>query len=145
MAQERLLKRRLLLVENHDVFARVVVEQFLGDFHVTTVSSLRQARKALREEERFACVLVDHDLDDGKGDEVVRLARAQRPDAVVVWISAHEVGNERLGCAGAHAVCRKADFERIPEMLAGLLAARPLSSGGVRGDGRRCTSGSDGE
>lgn len=50
---------------------------------------------------RFDAVLVDYDLDDGKGDELVRWVRASQPSQKLVGVSARDAGNERLSAAGS--------------------------------------------
>jgi DNA-binding response OmpR family regulator len=62
---------KILFVENHAVFAANVVREFLSRHAVTVVPSIAAARQA-RVAASFDVVLVDYDLDDGKGDEFVR-------------------------------------------------------------------------
>ena len=57
----------ILYVENHAVFAASVVHQFLSQHSVTVVSGLSAAHRALKDG-NFDLLLVDYDLDDGKGD-----------------------------------------------------------------------------
>jgi DNA-binding NarL/FixJ family response regulator len=113
----------ILDVENHPHFARIVVRQFLAAHAVTIVPSLAAAHAALAAAD-FAVVLVDFDLDDGKGAELVcALANAeQRP--FVVAVSAHETGNQALVEAGADAVCSKSEFQRIAGVIEGLCGSR---------------------
>jgi len=110
-------KVNILLVENHSTFARVVTDQFLGEYKVTIVGSIAAARTAVERDATYEYVLVDYDLDDGKGDELVRAVRTTSPDSAVVGISAHDRGNQQLLAAGASAACSKADFKRIAELL----------------------------
>lgn len=115
---------RLLLVENHAVFAATVTTCFLAAYDVVTVPSRAAARRAL-EGSRFDVALVDYDLDDCKGDEIVRLVRASWPKMVVVGISSHDAGNEALRRAGATACLAKASFAQIGSLLARLSASPP--------------------
>ena len=112
----------LLWVENHPQFARVAARQFLGGHTVTIVPSLAAARAALAGGS-FGVVLIDFDLDDGKGEELVRELRASPDRPWVVAASSHEAGNRALVEAGADAVCGKLQFARIGEVL-GQLAER---------------------
>jgi DNA-binding response OmpR family regulator len=106
---------RILFVENHLPFARGVMRQFLAEHEVTLVPTLAEARQALADP--FHVVLVDYDLDDGQGDELVReLRRAGNPLRVIA-VSSHDAGNEALIAAGADAVCGKLDFARIGSLL----------------------------
>ncbi len=110
-------KERLLLVENHEAFAQLVTQQFLADYDVEVVKSVRGALAALKADTNYDYILVDYDLDDGKGDEVVRAASELAPSASVVGVSAHETGNQRLREAGAVATCAKRDFAQIGDIL----------------------------
>jgi DNA-binding response OmpR family regulator len=107
---------KLLWVENHATFARLAARQFLATHAVTIVPTLAAARAALAST-NFDAVLIDYDLDDGKGVELMRELRqaAQRPWLVAV--SAHPVGNQALREAGTDAVCGKLEFTRIAEVL----------------------------
>ena len=56
----------ILLVENHRIFAEIVVNEFMSDYEVMRVSTIKEASVKLLHE-KFDRVLVDYDLDDGKG------------------------------------------------------------------------------
>jgi hypothetical protein len=62
-------------------------------------------------------VLVDYDLPDGKGTEVLAHLQAQRFRGRIVAVYSHEDGNQALVASGAHATCAKRDFLRIREVL----------------------------
>jgi DNA-binding NarL/FixJ family response regulator len=106
----------LLWVENHDQFARTATRQFLADHVVTVVPSLAAAREALARG-LFEVVLIDFDLDDGKGDELVRELKASPTCPKVIATSSHEDGNRALMEAGADAVCSKLKFAAINQVL----------------------------
>jgi CheY-like chemotaxis protein len=108
---------RLLWVENHAVFARVAGKQFLAAHTVTVVPSLTAARTLLTEQ-TFDAVLLDYDLDDGKGSELLAFLAGLASRPVVIATSAHEDGNNALLRAGADAVCPKAGFASIEAVLA---------------------------
>src|SRR2546429_45026 len=103
---------RILYVENHRVFAEGVRQQFLAEHEVTIVESLAAARQALKLD-TFDLLLVDYDLDDGKGDELVRALRDTGDKVPVVAASSHQAGNVALLKAGASVVCSKMDFDNI--------------------------------
>jgi DNA-binding response OmpR family regulator len=109
----------LLWVENHPAFTRYA-RAFLAAYDVTVAPSLAAAREALGQQQ-FDVVMVDFDLDDGKGTDLVRevVARAERP--VVVAVSAREDGNAALLAAGADAACGKLGFARIAGVLRDLM------------------------
>lgn len=106
----------ILYVENHPTFAQVVIASFLEDYAVTVVPSLAAARAAL-EAAAFDVLLVDYDLDDGKGAELVRELRRAEYRGLIVAASAHEEGNTELVRAGANAVCAKTQFAGINGVL----------------------------
>jgi DNA-binding NarL/FixJ family response regulator len=106
----------LLWVENHPQFARIAARQFLAGHDVTVVPSLAEARAALSGRS-FDIVLIDFDLDDGKGEALVRELCSAPGRPWVVATSSHEAGNRALVEAGADAVCSKLQFARIGEVL----------------------------
>ena len=114
---------RPLFVENHRVFADTVIQAFFPNDHVTVVASPRAVWDLALD--AFDAALVDYDLDDGKGDEVVRALEQRRPNLPVIAVSAHEGGNAMLTAAGADAVCAKIELARIREVLARVCAPRP--------------------
>jgi CheY-like chemotaxis protein len=107
---------QLLWVENHASFVRVAGRQFLSAHALTVVPSLAAARSAL-ETETFDAVLLDYDLDDGKGAELIPFLRQLPAVPVVIATSSHEDGNAALLAAGANAVCAKAKFATIEAVL----------------------------
>jgi DNA-binding response OmpR family regulator len=111
---------KILYVENHEVFAAQVCQQFLSAHRVRVVPTLAAARDALGSD-NYDLLIVDYDLDDGKGDELVRACRIQHPSLKIIAGSAHEAGNTVLVKAGASAVCGKMEFDRIAEVIASLV------------------------
>jgi len=107
---------KILYVENHEVFAANVTRQFLSQHAVTIVPSIAAARQA-RVEGKFDLLLVDYDLDDGKGDTFVREVRALGDNIAIVGVSSHEEGNAALQRAGALATCSKMQFDQIQSVI----------------------------
>jgi CheY-like chemotaxis protein len=107
---------KILFVENHEQFVRVVAGEFLADHEVTVAPSMAEAWGRLTEAS-FDVALVDYDLDDGKGDQLVNRIRRHSLPIRVVAVSSHDDGNKALLKAGADAVCSKLGFERISEVL----------------------------
>jgi CheY-like chemotaxis protein len=107
---------RVLWVENHAVFARMAGRQFLSAHDLTVVPSIDAAKDAVTGG-LFDAVLIDYDLDDGKGDELVRFVRQLPVRLPVVATSSHEDGNAALLAAGADATCPKARFAEIEAVL----------------------------
>ena len=107
---------KILFVENHPIFAKQVIDCFLSEHEVLVVPSLAQARIKLGED-RYEVVLVDYDLDDGKGAELIREFRAKGSQLRFIGVSAREDGNKALSEAGADAICSKMNFDRINRLL----------------------------
>jgi DNA-binding response OmpR family regulator len=111
---------RILYVENHAAFAETVRQKFLSEYSVTIVPSLSLARETLNESS-FDILLVDYDLDDGKGAELVREVRASAKRIAIVGVSSHAEGNAALLQAGADAICGKMEFDQIQSVVKWLL------------------------
>lgn len=111
---------KILYVENHAIFAQQVCQQFLSMHQVRVVSNLAGARQSLADE-KFDLLIVDYDLDDGKGDELVRACRVLHPTLKIIAASSHDAGNTALVKAGASAVCGKMEFSRIKSVIESLL------------------------
>lgn len=107
---------KILFVENHPEFARTVAAAFLGEHDLTIVPSIKAAMAALEQTE-FEVLLVDYDLDDGKGAELVGSIRGTGNSVRIIAISAKDEGNAKLTKAGANAVCQKSEFNRIGLLL----------------------------
>jgi DNA-binding response OmpR family regulator len=114
---------RLLYVEDHDRFRAIVIARFLSAHEVTVAGSLAEAR-AILASETFDGVLLDYDLPDGKGSELLEEIRGQWPDLPVIAASSHEAGNARLMAAGASATVGKLKFDRIGEVLEQVIQLR---------------------
>lgn len=107
---------KILFVENHKVFANLTAKRLLSLHTVTIVPSLALAREALKIE-KFDVVLVDYDLDDGKGTDLVRELQEQTKRPKVIAVSSHNEGNAALKHAGADAICSKQDFPNIDSVI----------------------------
>jgi len=115
---------RILYVENHPEFTAAVTSSFLADHEVVVVPTIADARAAIRTS-RFDVVLVDYDLDDGKGDELVRWVRMSARGTKVIAVSARDDGNQALVRAGADAACPKLSFSRIGSVIRELTGEGP--------------------
>jgi CheY-like chemotaxis protein len=111
---------RILFVDDHPEFTATVIAVFLAADDVTVVATVSEAIDRLTAG-RFDVVLVDYDLDDGKGDELVHWVRTSQPHQKLVGVSARDAGNERLSAAGVDAVCAKVAFSRIQAVLRDLV------------------------
>ena len=113
----------ILYIENHAIFADNVTRQFLSQHTVTIVPSLSAARRALAAN-IFDLLLVDYDLDDGKGDALVKELRTTDDSIVIIGVSSHEDGNTALRRAGATTICSKMQFDRIQGVIESLFHKR---------------------
>jgi DNA-binding response OmpR family regulator len=107
---------KILFIENHSIFAQQAIIHFLSAHQVTIVPSLSMARSSLAANQ-FDLLLVDYDLDDGKGEELVRELREAGNKIRIVEVSAREEGNAALLHAGVDAICSKMEFNRIQELI----------------------------
>jgi DNA-binding response OmpR family regulator len=120
---------RLLYVEDHAAFRAQVVPRFLADHHVTVAASLAEAR-ALLLDGTFDAVLLDYDLPDGKGIELLEELQEDGWSGWVVAVSSFQENNARLQAAGAHAAVSKMKFSEITAVLASLeRRLRPSTQG----------------
>ena len=106
----------ILFVENHMRFANITAQTFLAAHLVTIVSHISEAKRLLSQNV-FDVVLVDYDLDDGKGVELVRWLRERSVRSCIFAVSVHDEGNAALAQAGADAVCSKSNFKNIEKMI----------------------------
>ena len=106
----------ILFVENHTRFANITAQTFLAAHSVTIVSHISDAKKMLSQSV-FDVVLVDYDLDDGKGIELVRWIRERDIRSCVIAVSAHDQGNAALAQAGTDAICGKSNFKDIEKTI----------------------------
>jgi DNA-binding NarL/FixJ family response regulator len=103
-------------VENHQTFAEIVATRFLAEHEVVILSKVSESLSLLRQS-TFDAILVDYDLDDGKGSQLVECLRASGFAGVVVGVSSHDDGNQALLRAGANVICPKAEFQNISSVL----------------------------
>lgn len=108
---------RILYVEDQRVFADIVANQFLASHEVVIAGSVAAARAVFAADRAFDAVLVDYDLPDGKGAEVIRHLRSSGFAGVLVAVSGKDDGNAELRAAGAHDVCKKSQLHRIAAVL----------------------------
>lgn len=111
---------RILFVDNHPEFTSLATLSFLTGHDVVIVPTIAAARAALQTP-NFDIALVDYDLDDGKGVELVRWVRSSGNPLPLVAVSARREGNEALVTAGAHRGCAKLDFAQIQHVIDGLI------------------------
>ncbi len=106
----------ILWVENNRLFARIVLKTFLVTHDVVVTPSLALARQALASRQ-FDAILLDYDLDDGKGTELLPDIKALPQTPRVIAVSSHATGNSLLEQAGANAICSKRHFSSVEDVL----------------------------
>lgn len=107
---------RILFVDNHPEFPELAILSFLSNHEVVIVPTIVAARATLQAT-RFDVGLVDYDLDDGKGVELVDWLRSSGHRLPLIAVSARLEGNEALLAAGADRVCAKLDFAQIQRVI----------------------------
>ncbi|HTI70831.1 MAG TPA: response regulator [Candidatus Limnocylindria bacterium] len=107
---------KILYVENHSVFAESVSRLFLSRHNVVIVPTISAALNELRGG-GFDLLIADYDLDDGKGDELLRLLQVSTIPISVIGASSHAEGNAALLKAGASAICSKMEFDGIQAVI----------------------------
>ncbi len=98
---------RVLLVDDDEHIRRVIAQELMGDSRtllVAQASSVREGRKAIKQHE-FDVLLVDLNLGDGQGFDLLESLRFVRPQAQAVVISVMESDEQvlralELGAAG---------------------------------------------
>jgi two-component system response regulator TctD len=108
---------RILFVEDHLDFAKTVIREFLDGQEVEIAPTVHAAR-GLLSTRQFDVLLVDHDLPDGVGTEVVAHAIAIGVPVDIIAVSSHEAGNRALEQAGAGKRCPKGEFNEIMAVIA---------------------------
>ena len=106
----------ILWVENNRLFVRIVLKTFLAGHDVVVTPSLAMARQALARQQ-FDAVLLDYDLDDGKGTELLPDIQALPQVPRVIAASSYAAGNTLLEQAGANAICCKRHFALVENVL----------------------------
>jgi DNA-binding response OmpR family regulator len=107
---------KILFVENHSEFVAIAIREFFADASVRVAASVEQAKKEMATT-TFDVILVDYDLEDGKGTQVIEHARRKEENTPIIAISSHPFGNQRLLASGADAVCAKTHFRGIKKVL----------------------------
>lgn len=98
---------RVLLVDDDEHIRRVIAQEIMGDprtLLVAQAASVREGRKAIKQHE-FDVLLVDLNLGDGQGFDLLEYVRAVRPSAQAVVISVMDSDDQvlrafELGAAG---------------------------------------------
>jgi DNA-binding response OmpR family regulator len=107
---------RILWVENHPGFVRTAGAQYLASHELVVVPTVAAARRQLQQI-IFDAIILDHDLDDGIGPELLPLIVAMTKRPPVIAASATPSGNAALRAAGADETCAKHNFATIHEVL----------------------------
>ena len=66
----------------------------------------------------FDVILVDYDLDDGKGADLIAELHGVDARPVLIGVSSHDRGNTAMAAAGADGICGKMDFRNIESVIA---------------------------
>jgi DNA-binding NtrC family response regulator len=132
---------RALLVDDDDAFVFGLAEAVKREgFDVRTAGTLQDARVALREQDPDA-LLVDMQLPDGSGLELLQTPEGRLPPGVI-FISGNasvESAVEALRLGATDFLTKPLDFARVKMALANLSRTRELAKqvGALRGELRR--------
>lgn len=107
---------KILYIENHMIFAKTVCELFLTN-HDVTISPAISESKLLLKEQVYDLVIIDYDLDDGKGDVITTWIKKSFPGLKIIAASSHDDGNEKMLSVGADSVCPKHNFKNINSVI----------------------------
>lgn len=107
---------KILFVENHPVFAKAVIKEFLADHQVHVVPGIKSAIDFYTSQ-KCDLVLVDYDLDDGKDCVFISKQRALGDGIPIIAVSSHDPGNQSLLRAGANAMCPKMQFKNVNHVI----------------------------
>lgn len=110
---------KILYIENHQKFSKLISRHLLSNHLVEVVPSIAEASLKISADS-FDLVLLDYDLDDGKGSEIIPLLKTLPNRPKIIAVSAHEDGNNALLAAGADAVCYKKDISTIEGVIKSL-------------------------
>ncbi len=111
----------ILFVENHRTFVEIVTNKFLSEYKVTVTPSIKEALDEFNRK-TYEIVLSDYDLDDGKGDELIKEIRSINDNVKIIAVSSHEKGNNALLKAGADSICSKMNFSKINSVIKEVLS-----------------------
>jgi CheY-like chemotaxis protein len=116
----------VLYVEDNLILSRLVSDLLdLGGYHVWRADNALTARLFLQHEQRFALLLIDNELRDTTGLELVKFARtlAHRASLPVILFSIEDCEGEAKA-AGANEFLRKPhDLFRLMDMARRLVGA----------------------
>ena len=135
------MKPTALLVDDDEEFVRGLAEAVkLEGFEVRIAGTLQQARTALREQDVDA-LLVDMQLPDGSGLELLQTPEGRLPPGVV-FISGNssvELAVEALHSGATDFLTKPVDFARVKMLLANVSRTRELEDeiGSLRGELRK--------
>ena len=110
---------KILYIENHPKFSSLISRHLLSEHSVVIVPSITEAASKISTDV-YDLVLLDYDLDDGKGVELMPLLRNLSNQPKIIAVSSHEDGNNALLAAGADAVCYKKDISKIGAVIQSL-------------------------
>jgi DNA-binding response OmpR family regulator len=115
---------RVLLIDDDDS-NRLTLSALLEleAFEITEASSLTAARKSLAAGSPFDLILLDRQLSDGLGFELIPAVRAQLPSCKIIVVSGSGSGDEDRGPADtADGYFRKGeDLDELFELIRTLL------------------------
>lgn len=139
----RISQRQILLIDEHLDTCEMMTLWFRSlDYTVTAAQTMAEGWRMVQRQ-HFDLCLLETRLSDGTGYELCRRIRTVVPDLPIVFYTtaAYEKDRQQGVTAGAHAYLVKPnDFERIPEVINGLLAKAKETSGWCADSAELCSS-----
>jgi DNA-binding NarL/FixJ family response regulator len=114
---------RVLYVDDHTPFRAVVQRRFLIGHEVVGAADLAEARRHLADG-HFEVILLDYQLSDGLGEDLIREIVERKLPTKVVAVSANAENNARLIAAGAIGAVSKNEFSKLAEKLETILGEK---------------------
>lgn len=118
------MKKTILIVEDSESLAGLFEKALSTAYHTIRAMDLKSAQDAL-ERNRPDAVLLDMQLPDGSGLELIPAAKRQRPDCVIIVATAFgsiQLAVEAMRLGAADFLEKPVDMEALPRIFAKHLA-----------------------
>ncbi|MBS6196368.1 MAG: response regulator transcription factor [Clostridiales bacterium] len=88
--------KRILIVEDDNLLNKTLTYNMVSDgYNVSSVSNAKTAAGKLKNEE-YDLVLLDVNLPDGNGYDLCRLIKPEKPDTVVIFLTANDQESDQI-------------------------------------------------
>lgn len=118
------MKKTILIVEDSEKLAELFEEALSPAYNTLKAMDIKTAEKALKHH-RPDAVLLDMQLPDGSGLELISTAKRERPDCVIIVATAYgsiQLAVEAMRLGAADFLEKPVDMEALPRIFAKHLA-----------------------